>query len=59
MAIRGLHGVGMEMEIKEWDRNGMEWDEFFSSFIRNGMEWNETKLIGTRKQNGMEWDPCL
>ena len=26
---RGLHGIGMEMEIKERDRYGTEWDEFF------------------------------
>ena len=29
VSIRGMHGIGMEMEIKERNRNGTEWDEIF------------------------------
>ena len=43
----------MEMEIKEWDRNGMEWDEFFKfHYERDGMEWNET----SNRYQKTEWD---
>ena len=41
------------MEIKEWDRNGMEWDEFFKfHYERDGMEWNETSY----RYQKTEWD---